>query len=110
MFGMPSNSYEDLCTQRIILSYGMGKTGIGTTKIFLPSREIALTVLTKPGSKKWAEETGYTYTPIQISPSQSLLDNLYQERGAAKELFYLSKEDEDQYVNDVALLRRVNNT
>lgn len=63
--------------------------------------------LDKARFEKWAEETGYTYTLIQIPPSQSLLDNLYQERRAAKELFYVSKEDEDQYVNDVVLLRRV---
>lgn len=54
------------------------------------------------GRKNWI----YIY-PIKIPPSQSLLDNLYWERKAAKELFYVSKEDEDQYVKDVALLCRV---
>lgn len=49
----------------------------------------------------------YTYTAIRIPPSQSFFDNLYRERRAAKELFYVSKEDEDRYVKDVALLRRV---
>ncbi|MCJ1342940.1 hypothetical protein MMC31_001129 [Peltigera leucophlebia] len=37
--------------------------------------------------------------------NQSLLDNLYRERRAG--LFYVSKEDEDQYIEDVALLCRV---
>lgn len=77
------------------------KSGNDTTKIFLPSR---IHHLDKVRFEKWAEETGYTYTLIQIPPSQSLLDNLYRERRAVKELFYFSK---DQYLNDVALLRRV---
>lgn len=48
-----------------------------------------------------------TYTPIQVPPSQSLLDELYQQRRDVKELFYVGKEDEAQYIKDIALLRRV---
>lgn len=79
------------------------------TRIFLLSREIAFTALIKLNSK---EKNGLKKQDIRIPlykipPSQSLLDNLYRERRAAKELFYISKEDENQYINDVALLRSV---
>lgn len=80
---------------------------IKTTKIFLPSRDMAIHCPDKARLEKWAEETGYTYSPIQIPPSQSPLRNLYHESRAAKQRFNVSREDEDQYVNDVALLRRV---
>lgn len=53
----------------------------------------------------WAKKTGYTYTPIQIPPSQLLLDKMHKERREAKELYYVSKEDEKQYVKDTVLLR-----
>lgn len=62
---------------------------------FLAERQNRIHRLDKIEFKKWTKETGYTYTPITIPPSQFLLDNLYQERRAAKELFYISKEDEN---------------
>lgn len=33
-----------------------------------------------PIQKIWAEKTGYTYTPITITPGQSLLDNFISGR------------------------------
>lgn len=98
---------EALCAQRMTTSNGMDKIWERYDQDFLAEPQNRIHRLNKAQFEKWAEETGYTYTPIQIPPSQSLLDNLYRERRAAKELFYISKEDENQYINDVALLRRV---
>ena len=88
-------------------SDGMDKIWERYDRDFLAKPRNRIHRLDKARFEKWAEETGYTCTPTQIPPSQSLPDNLYRERKAAKETFYVSKEDEDQYVKDVALLRRV---
>ena len=88
-------------------SNGMDKIWERYEEDFLAEPRNRIHRLDKIRFEEWAKETGYTYTPTQILPSQFLLDKLNQERRAAKELFYVSKDDENQYVNDVALLRRV---
>ena len=98
---------EELCAQRMTKSNGMDKIWERYDPDFLTEPRNRIHRLDKIKFEKWAKETGFTYTPITIPPSQSLLDNLYQERRAAKELFYISKEDENPYEKDVALLRRV---
>ena len=98
---------EELCAERMSRSNGMDKIWERYDQDFLAKPRNRIHRLDKIEFEKWAKETGYTYTPIRIPPSQSLLDNFYQERRAAKELFYISKEDENQYNNDVALLHRV---
>lgn len=98
---------EELCAQRMIKSNGIDKIWERYDPDFLAEPRNRIHRLDKVEFEKWAKETGYTYTPITIPPSQSLLDSLYQERRAAKELFNISKEDENQYEKDVALLRHV---
>ena len=98
---------EDLCAQQMKTSNGMDKIWEQYDQDFFAKPRNRIHRLDKAQFEKWAEETEYTYTPIQIPPSQSLLDNLHQQRRAAKELFYVSKEDEEQYVKDIALLHRV---
>ena len=98
---------EDLCARRMATSHGMDKIWERYDEEFLAEPRNRIHRLDKARFEKWAKETGYTYTPIQIPPSQRLLDNLYQERRASNELYYVSKDDENQYINDVALLRRV---
>ena len=98
---------EELCAEQMSRSNGMDKIWERYDQDFLAEPRNRIHRLDKIEFEKWAKETGYTYTPIRIPPSQSLLDNFYQERRAAKELFYISKEDENQYNNDVALLHRV---
>lgn len=98
---------ETLCAQRMRASNGMDKIWERYDQDFLAQPRNRIHRLDKARFEKWAEESGYTYTPIQVPPSQSLLDNLYQQRRDAKELFYVGKEDEAQYIEDIALLRRV---
>ncbi len=98
---------EDLCARRMETSHGMDKIWERYDEEFLAELRNCIHRLDKAQFEKWAKETGYTYTPIQIPPSQRLLDNLYQERRASNELYYVSKDDENQYINDVVLLRRV---
>lgn len=70
-----------------------------TTKVFLQSCKIVFTAQTTLDLKN-----RYTYTLTQISFSQSLVDNLYWKRKAAKNLFYMSKKDKNQYINNITLL------
>ena len=98
---------KELCAQQMIMSNGMDKIWECYDQDFFAKPRNCIHRLDKAQFKRWAEETGYTYIFIQIPPSQSLLDNLYWERRAAKELFYISKEDENQYINDVVLLYHV---
>ncbi len=98
---------EDLCARRMETSHGMDEIWEWYDKEFLAEPQNHIHRLDKARFEKWAKETGYTYTPIQIPPNQRLLDNLYQERRALNELYYVTKDDENQYINNVALLHRV---
>lgn len=98
---------ETISAERMTRSNGMDQIWERYDEAFLAEPRNRIHRLDKARFEAWAKETGYTYTPIQIPPSQLLLDKMYQERREAKELFYVSKEDEKQYVQDTALLRRV---
>lgn len=76
-------------------------------QVFLNQPQNLIHRLDKAVFEKWPEETGYTYTSIRVPPSQSLLDKYYQQKRQAKELFWVSEEDEAQYVKDTALLHCV---
>ncbi len=98
---------EELCGERMRISNGMDKIWDRYDQNFLNQPQNRIHRLDKAVFEKWAEETGYTYTPIRVPPSKSLLDKYYQQRREAKELFWVSEEDEAQYVKDTALLHRV---
>ena len=68
---------ENLCAQRMTASNGIDKILERYDQGFLAELRNRIHRLDQARFEKWAEETGYTYTPIQIPPSQSLLDNLY---------------------------------
>lgn len=88
-------------------SHGMDKICQRYDEEFLAESRNRIHRFDKARFEKWAKETGYTYTPIQIPSSQRLLDNLYQERRASNELYHVSKDDKNQYINNIVLLRRV---
>lgn len=88
-------------------SYEMDKIWEKYNEEFLAEPQNCIHRLDKAWFEKWAKKTDYTYTPIQIPPSQRLLDNLYQEKKVLSELYYVSKDDKNQYINNVALLCHV---
>ena len=98
---------EELCGERMRISNGMDKIWERYDQDFLNQPQNRIYCLDKAIFEKWAEETGYTYTPIRVPPSKSLLDKYYQQRKEAKELFWVSEKDETQYVKDTALLHRI---
>ena len=78
---------EELCGERMRISNEMDKIWERYNQVFLNQPQNRIYHFDKTVFEKWAEETGYTYTPIRVPPSKSLPDTYYQQRREAKKLF-----------------------